>query len=98
MANDLDRRSGETAGRPDAAGATPGEDRVQRMSRIARELGHELNNCLGIVSGRAELLLMHVERGNVDGARKGVEVILKQMDRMKELSDSLRELRDPAER
>jgi hypothetical protein len=35
---------------------------------------------------------MHLDRGNVESARKGVDVILGQMDRMKALSDELRDL------
>jgi hypothetical protein len=73
--------------------AGPAEDRAGRMGEEARRLGHDLNNAIGVVSGRAELLLMHLDRGNVDGARKGVEVILGQMDKLKNLSDSLRGLR-----
>ena len=76
----------------EALGQDP-ERRVQRMGQIAREIGHDLNNCLGVVGGRAELLVMHLDRGDSEGARRGVEVILKQMDRMKELSNALRELR-----
>jgi signal transduction histidine kinase len=68
-------------------------DHVERMGEEARRIGHDLNNCLGVVSGRAELMQMHLERGNSDGVRKGIDAILGQMARMKELSDSLRELR-----
>lgn len=68
-------------------------ERAERMGEEARRIGHDLNNCLGVVAGRAELMQMHLERGNADGVRKGIDVILGQMARMKELSDSLRELR-----
>ncbi|MGQ0720692.1 MAG: hypothetical protein ACT4PE_03845 [Candidatus Eiseniibacteriota bacterium] len=63
------------------------------VAEEAGRIGHDLNNCLGVVSGRAELIRMHLDRGNADGARKGIEAILGQMERMKELSDALRELR-----
>ncbi len=69
----------------------PGADPAGWMGQEARRIGHDLNNCLGVVSGRAELLRMHLDRGNLDGARKGVDVILGQMERMKTLSDELRE-------
>jgi signal transduction histidine kinase len=55
-------------------------------------MGHYLKNGLGVVGGRAELLRMHLDRGNLDGALKGVDVILGQMERMKALSDELRNL------
>jgi hypothetical protein len=38
-------------------------------------------------------MLMHLDRGNPEAARKGVEVILGQMEKMKSLSDQLRNLR-----
>jgi len=68
-------------------------DRAERLGEEARRIGHDLNNCLGVVGGRAELVRMQLERGNVEAARKGLDVILAQMDRMKQLSDALRELR-----
>lgn len=67
-----------------------------RMSLKARQIGHDLNNCLGVVSGRAELAMMQLDRGNLDGARKGVQTILDQMDKMSGLADSLRRLKDEA--
>jgi signal transduction histidine kinase len=76
---------------PERAAERP-NDRAESMGRVAREIGHDLNNCLGIVGGRAELVLMHLDRGQADSARKGLEVILGQVERMKELSDALREL------
>jgi len=71
-------------------------DLVTRMGEDARRIGHDLNNVLGVISGRAELMVMHLDRGNADGARKGVEVILGQMEKMKALSDELRNLRNGA--
>jgi len=81
-----------------ASGSAPEvpTDPVTRMGEDARRIGHDLNNVLGVISGRAELMLMHLDRGNSDGARKGVEVILGQMDKMKALSNELRNLRDGA--
>ena len=78
---------------PSSAPKAPA-DRVGRMGEEAGRIGHDLNNVLGVISGRAELMLMHLDRGNAGGARKGVEVILGQMDKMKALSDELRNLRN----
>ncbi|MEZ5063135.1 MAG: hypothetical protein R3B81_00280 [bacterium] len=80
----------------DSTSATPppaSDDRATRMGEEARRIGHDLNNVLGVIGGRAELLRMHLDRGNVDGARKGVDVILEQMDRLRQLSDEIRDLR-----
>jgi nitrogen-specific signal transduction histidine kinase len=79
------------AGIPEAAG-----DVATRMSQRARQIGHDLNNCLGVVGGRAELVLLQLARGNTDAARKGVQTIIDQMDRMNGLVDSLRRLQDEA--
>jgi signal transduction histidine kinase len=78
------------------AGAAPPADRADRIAEEARRIGHDLNNCLGVVGGRAELMRLHADRGDAEAIRKGVEAILGQMDRMKVLSDELRELRDRA--
>lgn len=64
------------------------------IAKEAGRIGHDLNNCLGVVGGRSELVLMHLDRGNLEGIRKGVDAILGQMERMKELSDELRGLRE----
>jgi nitrogen-specific signal transduction histidine kinase len=67
-------------------------DRLTALADEARRIGHDLNNCLGVVVGRAELARMHLSRGNEDGARKGIDVILSQTDRMRQLVDELRSL------
>ncbi len=73
-------------------GSAPATDLPGRMRKAATEIGHDMNNCLGVVSGRAELVLMYLDKDRVDGARKGVEVILAQVERLRELSDALRDL------
>jgi signal transduction histidine kinase len=71
------------------------EAEVRPFGEIAAEIGHELNNHLGIVSGRAELARMHLDRGRLDDVRAGVDVILRQMDRMRLISERLRGMRQP---
>jgi nitrogen-specific signal transduction histidine kinase len=79
---------------PRPGGAPAGDvSRADAMGEEARRIGHDLNNCLGIVGGRAELVLMYLDSGKTDGARQGVQVILDQMERMKGLSDEIRNLR-----
>ena len=68
-------------------------DRAARMGEEARRIGHDLNNCLGVIVGRAELARLHLDRGNVDGVRKGIDVILGHSERIKQLADQLRNLR-----
>lgn len=81
--------SPDTEPRP---GPPPG-DRAERMGEEARRIGHDLNNCLGVLVGRAELARLHLDRGNLDGVRKGIEVILSHSERIKQLADELRSLR-----
>ena len=71
-------------------------DTATRMELRARQIGHDLNNCLGVVGGRAELILLQLDRGNAEAAGQGVRVILDQMKKMKALVDSLRRLNDVA--
>jgi signal transduction histidine kinase len=68
-------------------------DRAATLAEEAGRIGHDLNNCLGVIVGRAELARMNLDRGNADAARKGLEVILTQTERMRQLTDELRGLR-----
>ncbi|HET9885920.1 MAG TPA: hypothetical protein VFR10_00305 [bacterium] len=68
---------------------------VRSFGEIAGEIGHELNNQLGIISGRAELARMHLDRGRIDDVRAGFDIILRQIDRMRLLSERLRGMRVP---
>lgn len=71
------------------------EVEVRSFGEIAGEIGHELNNQLGIISGRAELARMHLDRGRVEEVRAGFDIILRQIDRMRLLSERLRGMRAP---
>lgn len=91
------REKREHSERPESStpqASREGSDIASLMQQNARKIGHDFNNCLGIVSGRAELVLLHFERGNMDGVRKGLEAILAQMGRMRELVGLLRDLRE----
>ena len=71
----------------------PPRDRASVLAEEAGRIGHDLNNCLGVIVGRAELARMHLARGNAEAAQKGLEVILAQTERMRQLTDELRGLR-----
>jgi signal transduction histidine kinase len=77
---------------PHQGGGGPA-DRAAAIAAEAGRIGHDLNNCLGVIVGRTELARMHLERGNVEGVLKGLEVILGQTDRMRQLADELRAFR-----
>ncbi|HMB71355.1 MAG TPA: hypothetical protein VKU85_18740 [bacterium] len=83
----------ENANAGSAAGAS--DDRAAAMARRARKIGHDLNNSIGVIGGRAELALLQIGKGNPEAARKGIQVILDQIDKMSALTDSLRSLDRP---
>ncbi len=69
------------------------DSQARPFGEIAAEIGHDLNNHLGIVSGRAELARMHLQRGRTEDVQAGLDVILRQMDRMRLISERLRGMR-----
>ncbi len=70
-----------------------GKPRIRPFGEVAAEIGHELNNQIGIVSGRAELARVFLDRSRTDDVRAGLDVILRQMDRMRVLAERLRGMR-----
>lgn len=63
--------------------------RSSAMDRMAAEIGHALNNHLAVVSGRAELLVFNIKRGEVNRALQSAEIISEQTERMKRLTKIL---------
>lgn len=78
---------------PGAQPAPIAIDRATRLGEHARRIGHDLNNAIGVLLGRAELMRMYLERGDAEGVQKGIDVILAQVERMKELANEMRGLR-----
>jgi signal transduction histidine kinase len=64
-------------------------DRLSRMGEMAGEIGHELNNYLMAIGGRAELALLALDRGNPQKARHSAELIAEQVSEMRKLTDGL---------
>jgi PAS domain S-box-containing protein len=63
------------------------QDRLASVGLLASGLAHEIGNPLGVIRGRAELLMKHV-RDN-DTAARNLEVIVGQIDRISGLITSL---------
>lgn len=63
------------------------QDRLASVGMLASGLAHEVGNPLGIMRGRAELLLMQVQENAA--ATKNAEVIVEQIDRIAKLIQSL---------
>ncbi len=63
------------------------QDRLASIGMLASGLAHEIGNPLGVIRGRAELLMSHV-RSN-ETAAKNLDVIIGQIDRISGLIQSL---------
>jgi PAS domain S-box-containing protein len=64
-------------------------ERLSAMGEMAGEIGHELNNYLSAIGGRAELIAMALERGNEDTVRGHSQVIAEQVGKMRILTEGL---------
>jgi signal transduction histidine kinase len=63
--------------------------RMAAKGEMAAEVAHEMNNYLAALSGRAQLLMMGLQRGNTDKIEEHVNVILDQAERMSVLTKGL---------
>ncbi len=64
-------------------------ERLSAMGEMAGEIGHELNNYLTAIGGRAELVPLALEKGNYDLVRANSTIIAEQVGRMRVLTDGL---------
>jgi len=63
--------------------------RMAAKGEMAAEVAHEANNYLAALSGRAQLLMMGIARGNTDKIQEHVQVILDQAERLAVLTKGL---------
>jgi PAS domain S-box-containing protein len=70
-------------------------ERLTAMGEMAGEIGHELNNYLMAIGGRAELIPIALDRGpesaSLEQVRKSAEIITRQVAEMRTLTDGLLE-------
>jgi signal transduction histidine kinase len=78
-------------GRQSASGLAP-----RSLGEIAAEIGHDLNNLVGVIGGRSELALLQLKRGRAVEAQRCLEVACSQLPRLQLLAERLRGLRRPA--
>lgn len=64
-------------------------ERLSAMGEMAGEIGHELNNYLTAIGGRAELIPLALAKSNYDLARQNSSIIAEQVARMRVLTDGL---------
>ncbi|MAF26431.1 MAG: ATP-binding protein [Gemmatimonadota bacterium] len=63
--------------------------RLSAMGEMAGEIGHELNNYLSAIGGRAELIPMALSRGRQEAVVENARTIARQISRMRVLTDGL---------
>jgi PAS domain S-box-containing protein len=56
---------------------------------MAAAIGHELNNYLTVISTNAQLVSMHIGQGKFDNLKTKIDVIVKNVDRIKRFTDGL---------
>jgi len=66
--------------------------RVAAKGEIARHVAHEINNYLGVLSGRAQLIQLKAQRIGEESMKADAEIIRQQVVRMSTLAKDLMEL------
>lgn len=69
-------------------------ERLSSVGRLAAGAAHEINNPLSIISGRAQLLLQHLEK---ESDRRATEIIIEQSARIAKIIHDMMGLARPAE-
>jgi PAS domain S-box-containing protein len=64
-------------------------ERLSAMGEMAGEIGHELNNYLLAIGGRAELMTIAVERRNDEMILQSAQIIAEEVGRMRVLTQGL---------
>ncbi len=68
-------------------------ERMAAKGEIARKVAHEINNFLGVMSGRAQLLQLKAQRIGDESMKADAEIIRQQVNRMSTLAKDLMELK-----
>jgi len=64
-------------------------EKMATKGQLSAEIGHELNNFLGVVTGNLSLMDHHLKKGNYDELGKYLKVASDNLDNIKKFSDSL---------
>lgn len=63
--------------------------KLAAMGEMAAEIGHELNNYIAVISGRADLIPLTIEKGAFDKAIENARTIAEQTSRIQVLTNGL---------
>jgi len=67
-------------------------EKMATRGTMSAEIGHELNNFLGVVAGNVDLLKLHLEKQNYDRLDKYLSTVSSTLARIKTFTDSLMDL------
>ncbi|RKX27445.1 MAG: hypothetical protein DRP45_01000 [Candidatus Zixiibacteriota bacterium] len=68
-------------------------EKMATRGEMSAEIGHELNNFIGVVSGNMELLDLHLQKQNYDKLGKYVSAITSTLEKIKTFTSNLMDLR-----
>lgn len=67
-------------------------EKMAARGEMSAEVGHELNNFLGVVAGNLSLLEFHLQKGNYTELEKHVRAITDNVEKIKKFTSNLMEL------
>lgn len=67
-------------------------EKMATRGTMSAEIGHELNNFLGVVAGNVDLLKLHLEKQNYDRLDKYLSTVSSTLAKIKTFTDSLMDL------
>jgi len=68
-------------------------EKMATRGTMSAEIGHELNNFLGVVAGNVDLLQLHLDKGNYDKLGKYLSTVSATLGKVKVFTDNLMDLR-----
>ncbi len=68
-------------------------EKMATRGMMSAEIGHELNNFLGVVIGNVEMLNHHLGKGNYDKLGKYVDTVSSTLNRVRSFAENLMDLR-----
>lgn len=67
--------------------------KLAAVGAVAASVNHEINNPLMVISGNAQFLELSIEQGKLDDAKKRIDIILGECDRISEVTRQLKDMK-----